>query len=118
MEVQLFEILMDRQVLSMSVAIIALLYGVGKIPIPGSTLERNRLWRRVLPVLPLALGVAGAIATSAASDDADPSVAHSVMLGLWAGFVAAHGRKIVKRLIVDKIASPKAQAGGQDEGEI
>ncbi|HUX15077.1 MAG TPA: hypothetical protein VMW52_01305 [Phycisphaerae bacterium] len=99
---QLFEILLAPEVIALSAAIIALLYGLGKIPIPKSTLEKNRIWRRILPVLPLVFGVAGSLMFGCNEDVPRPT-AHAILLGLWSGFVAAHGRKIFKRVVIDKL---------------
>lgn len=116
MREQLFEILLAPEVIVLSAAIIAMLYGLGKIPIPNSTLEKNRIWRRVLPVLPLVLGVVGALMIGC-NDDVQRPTAHAVLIGLWAGFVAAHGRKIVKRLVLDKLAEGGGDTTGKAEGE-
>ena len=116
MEKQLFDILLAPEVIALSAAIIALLYGLGKIPIPRSTLEKNRIWRRILPVLPLVFGVAGALMIGGVDDEAPKPMAHEILLGLWAGFVAAHGRKIFKRLVLDKlVGSGKEKTEGKDE---
>jgi hypothetical protein len=57
------EILLTKEVLAAAAAIVALLWWVGRIPVgetPGGLLRRVRdcvWWRRLLPLLPMALGV-------------------------------------------------------------
>lgn len=99
METNLFETLLEPNVIALAAAIVALLYGLGKIPLPHGTLGECWQWRKVLPVIPLVLGVAGAFLVI---DTENTGTSHPVLLGLWAGFVAAHGRKVFKRLVVDR----------------
>ena len=95
----IMSILLTPQVLGLSAGIIAVLYGIGKIPLKGDkTVGKSVWWRKVLPIVPLALGVAGAFTMGGGDTIETP-----VITGLWAGFVAAHGRKVVKRLLVDNL---------------
>jgi len=102
METKLMEILLAPEVIVLSAAIIALLQGVGQIPLKRGKLSKATWWRRVLPILPLAIGVAGAFAIGRFNEETAP-LATPILTGLWSGFVAAHGRKVVKRLVLDKL---------------
>lgn len=114
---KLVDILLAPQVIALAAGIIALLFGLGKIPVKKNTLGKLRWWRRILPILPLVLGIAGAFLIGQANGDGAQPFGHPLVLGLWAGFLAAHGRKIVKRLFVDKVEPAKASAG-DDGGEV
>jgi len=94
--------LLTPQVLAISAAIVALLWGVGQVKLGKGKLADNKWWRKFLPIIPLALGVAGAFAVGQFGDGAE-KVQEPILTGLWAGFVAAHGRKIIKRLVKDKL---------------
>lgn len=102
METKLVEILLAPEVIILAAAIIALLQGVGQIQTNGGKLAKNVWWRRVLPIMPLVLGVVGAFGIGKFNGDVAP-LGTPVLTGLWSGFVAAHGRKVVKRLVVDKL---------------
>ena len=94
---QLIELLLTPKVLSVAAAIIALMYGLGKIPLKKGTLGKTKAWRKVAPIIPLALGVGSMMLMQ------EESIDQKIMTGLWAGFVAAHSRKVVKRLLIDKL---------------
>jgi len=98
----IIETLLTPQVLGLSAGIIAVLFGLGKIPVGDKTLGKLNWWRKVLPLLPLVLGVAGAFLPGVV--ETEPGAwGTAILVGLWAGFVAAHGRKVVKRLLMDKL---------------
>jgi 4-amino-4-deoxy-L-arabinose transferase-like glycosyltransferase len=115
METKLLDTLLAPEIIALAAAIIALLFGLNKVPIRKTTLGNLRWWRRLLPILPLVFGVAGAFTMGQMNGDAGMPFHHPLLLGLWAGFLAAHGRKVVKRLFVDKVE--KADAG-KDQGEV
>ena len=102
METKLTEILLAPEVIILAAAIIALLEGVGKVPLKKGKLAKAVWWRRMLPIAPLVLGVLGAFAISWFNEDVE-MIGTPILSGLWAGFVAAHGRKVVKRLVIDKL---------------
>ncbi len=100
--------LLTKEVLAAAAGIVALLWGVGSLPIgdgPGGRQRRLRdcpWWRRVLPLLPLAMGVGMAYMPGVAKIPKEDWGA-VLVFGLWVGFVASHGRKVIKRLAVDKL---------------
>jgi hypothetical protein len=101
------KILINEQVLWLAGGIFALLWGAGKVPI-SKTMKLGKwwLWRDLLPVLPLLLGVAGAFLPGVV-DMPPEEWGIRIVFGLWTGFVAAHGRKILKRGTVDRIGPDK-----------
>lgn len=98
---KLMDILLTQEVLSVAAAIIALMYGLGKVPLKKGTLGKAIVWRKLAPIMPLVLGVASMMLIQ------DVSIGQKIMTGLWAGFVAAHSRKVVKRLLVDNLGEEK-----------
>lgn len=109
------EILLTPNVLMLSAAIVALLSGLGTISIGKDKLRAHWVWRNLLPVLPLVLGVGGAFMPGVICDPGVPSGGAEILsgmwcgwgtkivAGLWAGFIAAHGFKIFKRIVVDRL---------------
>ena len=93
------EILVTPQVLGLSAAIVAVLFGINKA-FPG--LRKKTVWRKILPLLPLALGVLGAFGYGLFGEGAE-KIETPIITGLWSGFIAAHGRKIFKRIVLDKL---------------
>jgi len=104
--------LLTKEVLAAAAGIVALLWGLGTIPIgesPDGRLRRLRdakWWRRLLPLLPLGLGVAVAYMPGVAQIPLDQWGA-VLVFGLWVGFVASHGRKLIKRLVLDRLEDMK-----------
>jgi hypothetical protein len=99
-------ILVTPEVLLIAAAAFALLATLGRLPFRGKPLARAEGWRRVLPVLPLALGVAAAVCPGvvpAAEGGAVLPIASRVLVGLWAGFIASHLRKLVKQTVLAKM---------------
>lgn len=90
----LTSILLTPQILSLAAGIVAILWGLGKMPVGDGTLAKLGWWRRLLPVMPLVLGVGGAFMPGVVTAEGWGTM---ILAGLWAGFVAAHGRKIIKR---------------------
>lgn len=105
MQEQLMEILLAPQVIGLSAGIVAVLHFVGLIPLKKGTLGKHPKWRRFLPLLPLVLGIGGAFLMGAITGDEAQKIQTPIITGCWAGFVAAHGRKVLKRFAVDKLES-------------
>jgi hypothetical protein len=103
----LSSLLITKEVGMIAAGIVALLWGVGRIPTRGGLLARRVWWRRVLPILPLVLGVAAAFMPGVMPSDMALAEGWgaNVLVGLWAGLVAGHGHKIIKRLAVDKLGT-------------
>jgi hypothetical protein len=102
----LSSLLITKEVGMLAAGIVALLWGVGQIPTRGGPLARRAWWRRVLPMLPLVLGVIGAFMPGVVPAEM-PVVetwGANVLIGLWAGLVAGQGHTIIKRLAVAKLA--------------
>lgn len=88
------------------VGIVAVLYFAGMIPVGDKRLKQIVIWRRLLPLVPLVLGVAGAFLPSVVGTEGEPaSWGAKILVGVFAGFVAAHGRKVIKRGVLDKFDS-------------
>lgn len=105
MQLDLVNILVTPQVLVMAAAIVAVLHFAGKIPTNAGALARRRPWRRVLPVLPIVLGTGAAFLPGVltAADGTVPEWGSRLLIGAWSGLVAAQARKVLKRLLVDKL---------------
>jgi len=99
------ETLVTPQVLALAAAIVAVLFGINKA-VPK--LRAKVWWRKLLPVLPLVLGVGGAFLPGVI-DHEPGSWGSLVLAGLFAGFLAAHGRKIFKRILLDKMKSEEGE---------
>lgn len=103
----LSSLLITKEVGMIAAGIVALLWGVGRIPTRGGRLAKRTWWRRVLPILPLVLGIAAAFMPGVVP--ADVTLAESwganVLIGLWSGLVAGQGHTIIKRLAVDKLGT-------------
>lgn len=105
MQLDLVNILVTPQVLVIAAAIVAVLHFAGRIPVKGGALGKRRAWRRILPVLPVVLGIGAAFLPGVltAEDGSVPAWGTRLLIGAWAGLVAAQGRKVLKRAFVDKI---------------
>lgn len=103
----LSEILITKEVGMIAAGIVALLWGVGRIPMRGGVLSKRVWWKRVVPILPLVLGVAAAFMPGVVVEDVvlAEGWGANVLIGLWAGLVAGQGHKIFKRLVVDKLGT-------------
>jgi len=101
----LVSILITPQVLAIAAATVALIYFLGQIPFRRSKLVNARWWRRLLPLLPLAMGVGMAFLPGVLPADVSLSKGWgtNVLVGLWSGLVASQGRAVFKRLVVDKL---------------
>ena len=99
MNLSLVEILLAPKVLALSAGIFAVLHFVGLVPVRKSTLGKHKTWRRFLPLLPLLLGIGGACLMGNSGETID----NPIIAGCWAGFVAAHGRKIFRSVIINKL---------------
>jgi len=98
---QLVEILLTPLVLGVAAGIVALMYAIGQVPVGEKRLRQKVIWRKLAPIIPLVLGIVGVFMPGVVEDS--PGWGHTLLVGLWAGFVASHGRKIAKRLLVDKL---------------
>ena len=104
----LYSALFTKEALFLSLAIVGFLYFLGKIPVKNvktkntKYLKDNKVWRRILPLLPLVLGVGVAFAPGV-SQLPKEEWGSIIVFGVWCGFVASHGRKIIKRGILDKL---------------
>jgi hypothetical protein len=95
----LFASLLTAQVLTISAAVVALLFSLGRFTIKGIPLDKNKIWKKILPILPLVLGILGAFAPGVLGSADEPvSIGSKILIGLWAGLVASQSRTIVKRL--------------------
>jgi len=99
------ETLVTPQVLALAAAIVAVLFGIGKA---APVLRKKKWWLKLLPILPLVLGVGGAFLPGVITHDAG-SWGSLVLAGLFAGFLASHGRNIFKRLLIDKMKSEEGK---------
>lgn len=104
----LVEILITKEILLLSAGIVAVIFGLGRIPISKQhNLRDNAWWRRFLPIVPLGLGIGGAFLPGVIGSEEPVAWGTKILAGLWAGFVAAHGRKIIKRMAIDKLDDRK-----------
>ena len=106
-------ILFTKEVLFLSAAIVALLFFLGKIPVGGLSAKKkpkllwnNVVWRRLLPIVPLFVGTGAAFAPGVTKIPIE-EWGNIIVFGIWCGFVASHGRKILKRAILDKLEGKK-----------
>lgn len=102
--------LVTQQVLALAAGITALVWGIGSIPTKNKNrLRDSKVWRRILPLVPLVLGVGGAFLPGVVTGEDGSAVpwGEAVVVGLWTGFLAAHGRKVIKRLAIDKLDDRK-----------
>jgi hypothetical protein len=101
----LVSILITPQVLAIAAATVAVIYFLGQIPLRRSKLVHARWWRRILPLLPLAIGVVMAFLPGVLPKEVALSKGWgtNVLVGLWSGLVASHGRAVFKRLVLDKL---------------
>lgn len=101
----LSSLLVTKEVGMIAAGIVALLWGVGRIPTRGGRLAKRVWWKRIVPILPLVLGVAAAFMPGVVQEDVALAEGWgaNVLIGLWAGLVAGQGHKIIKRLAVDKL---------------
>jgi branched-subunit amino acid transport protein len=101
----LVSILITPQVLAIAAATVACLYFAGQMPLRRGKLSGARWWRRILPVLPIALGIGAAFLPGVlvGEDGSTITWGSRILIGAWAGLVAAQGRKVIKRLAVDKL---------------
>ena len=104
----LYSVLFTKEALFLSIAIVGLLFFVGKIPIgkKSKLLRSNKVWRRILPILPLFIGVGAAFAPGVSNIPLE-QWGSIIIFGVWCGFVASHGRKILKRGILDNLEERK-----------
>lgn len=108
-------ILVDPQILLISAAIMAVLAAVGRIVGPSKgRLADAPAWRRILPLLPLVLGVAFVLIPGAypGYQGAPTAIGSQILAGLWAGFVASNAKQLFTRTILGKLDRP---AKGGDE---
>jgi len=96
------EQIVTPQVAALAAGIVAILWGVGMVRgADGTKLADRAWWRRVLPLVPLLLGVAGAFMPGVIPDAVGWGA--QVLAGLLAGFTAAHGRKVVRRVVMGRM---------------
>lgn len=108
MNLDLTAILFTKEVAIIAAAIFALVFFLGKLPAGKRQLGQTRVWSKLVPVLPLALGIGAAflpgVIPLAEGQTLGSAWGNLVLIGVWAGLVASQGRKIFKRLLVDKSA--------------
>ena len=102
MNLSLVEHLLDPRIIALSAGIIAVIHFIGLIPVGKITLGKHKRWRRFLPLLPLLLGIGGAFLVENFGANAQ-QINNPIITGCWAGFVASHGRKIFKHLVINKL---------------
>ena len=109
-EIEELNALFAPTVLLLAAGVMIIIFGVQR-SLPK--LWRRTWWRRVLPLLPLALGVAGAFLPGIVNDgDEIPATWGSkVLVGLWAGFISSHLRKVIKRFFSDKFDGDGKEVG-------
>jgi len=109
-----FSLFIDKKVFVLALAVVALIWFAGRIPIGEAKngrlrrLKDSKTWRRILPLLPLALGVGGAFLPGVLGLEPGRAWGEMIVVGIWAGFIGAHGRKIVKRALVDRLGDLKS----------
>jgi hypothetical protein len=80
-------------------AVAAIILGVNKIPMSKTrTLGQVWWWRRILPVVPIALGIGLAFIPGVIEGTAGSRL----LLGIIAGVAAAHARKVLNRTVAGK----------------
>ena len=96
----------------LSAGIVAVLFFLGKIPAGSGPKDKtlllrdNKIWRRFLPILPLIIGVGAAFAPGITKIPRE-EWGSIIIFGIWCGFLASHGRKILKRVTLDKLEDKK-----------
>jgi hypothetical protein len=104
MEINVLDLVVNPQVGALSASLVAVIAAIGQVPIGKKKIRDLALWRRALPVAVLVFGVAGALLIPGLVDG---SVVEKIVIGLVAAMMASHGRKVVKRLLVDEIGETK-----------
>jgi len=101
-----FSVLWQPPILMLAAGILALIEALGRVELRrGGRLGKRRAWRMVLPVLPLAMGSAGALLPGVLPAQAGWGA--QLVAGLWAGLIAIQGRKIALRWFVDQAREAK-----------
>lgn len=110
-QLDLLTVLFTREVMFIAAWIFAVLFFAGRIPIGKRRLGKMRWWNKVLPVLPLVLGIIAAflpgVIPVSEGETLRTSWGNPMIIGVWAGLVASQGRKIIKRLFVEKPGTVK-----------
>ena len=101
----LVSILITPQVLAIAAGVVAILYFLGQIPLRRGKLAKERWWMRILPLLPIVFGICGAFLPGVLEREDGTSMTwgNQLLIGSWSGLVASQGRKVFKRLAVDKL---------------
>lgn len=102
---ELTEYLLSKEIVVIAAGIVAALHFAGLIPFRKRRLGQTRVWSKLLPVLPMLLGVGAVLLPGVVALGDGHTVRSSwgnlVLLGVWAGLVASQGRKVFKRGLVD-----------------
>lgn len=90
-----------------AICVFVVLWFAAKIPTKGKRrLGDNPWYRKFVPLAPLVLGIVSVLLPLTAELSAAP-IGQRIMMGLWVGFLSAHGRKVYTRLATDKLAELK-----------
>jgi hypothetical protein len=95
---EILDVLVTKEVLIIAAGIIAVLTAVQKA-VPE--LRKAHWWRRLLPFVPLILGVGASFIPGISAEELGPR--ELVLMGLWAGFLSSHCRKIFKQAVLGRI---------------
>jgi hypothetical protein len=93
---ELLDILPIKQMVLISTAILALLEA-GQRCMPR--LRKSKAWQRMLPIIPLLLGVAAAFLPGTV----DGTAGDRAIVGLICGWLASSGKQTIKRLILGRL---------------
>lgn len=96
-EASIMESLLTKEILIAAGAILVLITAF-RIAFPR--FEKNQIWRRLLPFIPLALGVASAFIMTT---DA-PGIGDKILIGLWTGGVATGARKVFNQTLRGQVS--------------
>ena len=106
MSFDLVAVLFTKEVAIIAAGIVAVLYFAGLLPVGKKRLGQTRAWSKLVPILPMLLGIGAVLMPGVIAMGEGQTLRTSwgtlVLLGVWAGLVASQGRKVFKRLILEK----------------